>query len=65
MEIQVDTWFPFGRHRQFVIYSAIDDCTRRAYSKAYEHANVLNTKDFINELTRRFPFAIISIRTDQ
>ena len=49
----------------FVIYSWIDDCTRRAYSKAYEHANVLNTKDFINELTRRFPFAIISIRTDQ
>lgn len=65
MEIQVDTWYPFGRHRNFVIYSWIDDCTRRVYSKAYEHANIINTKDFINELIRRFPFAIISIRTDQ
>ncbi len=65
MEIQVDTWYPFGRHRNFVIYSWIDDCTRRVYSKAYEHANIVNTKDFMNELIRRFPFAIISIRTDQ
>lgn len=65
IEIQVDTWYPFGRHRSFVIYSWIDDCTRMVYSKAYEHANIINTKDFINELIRRFPFAIISIRTDQ
>ena len=65
MEIQVDTWYPFGRHRNFVIYSWIDDCTRRVYSKAYEHANIVNTQDFVNELIRRFPFAIISIRTDQ
>jgi len=65
MEIQVDTWYPFGRHRTFVIYSWIDDCTRRVYSKAYENANIINTKDFINELIKKFPFAIISIRTDQ
>jgi len=65
MEIQVDTWYPFGRHRQFVIYSAIDDCTRIAYSKAYENANTENTKDFIKELIRRMPFQIRSIRTDQ
>jgi len=65
MELQVDTWFPFGHHRQFVIYSAIDDCTRIVYSKAYENANTENTKDFIKELIRRFPFAIMSVRTDQ
>ena len=65
MEMQVDTWFPFGRHRQFVIYSAIDDCTRIAYSKVYEHANTENTKDFVKELIRRMPFHIRSIRTDQ
>jgi len=65
MEIQVDAWYPFGYHRKFVIYSAIDDCTRMVYSKAYEHANIESTKDFINELIRRYPFAIISIRTDQ
>lgn len=65
MEMQVDTRYPFGRHRQFVIYSAIDDCTRIAYSKAYENANTENTKDFIKELIRRMPFQIRSIRTDQ
>ena len=65
MEIQVDTWYPFGRHRQFVIYSGIDDCTRMVYSKAYSNANIENTKDFINELLKRYPFAIMSIRTDQ
>jgi putative transposase len=65
IEIQVDAWYPFGRHRKFVIYSWIDDCTRRVYSKAYESANIVNTKDFIDELIRRFPFAIIGIRTDQ
>ena len=64
-EIQVDTWYPFGHHRKFVIYSAIDDCTRFAYSKAYENANIENTKDFINELIKRMPFWIMSIRTDQ
>ena len=65
MEIQVDTWYPFGYHRKFVIYSWIDDCTRIAYSKAYESANIENTKNFINELIRRFPFSIVRIRTDQ
>lgn len=65
MEIQMDTWYPFGRHRKFVIYSCIDDCTRMTYSRAYENANIENTKDFINQLIKRYPFAIISIRTDQ
>jgi len=65
MEIQVDARYPFGYHRKFVIYSCIDDCTRMAYSKAYEHANIESTKDFINEIIKRYPFAIISIRTDQ
>jgi len=65
MEIQVDTWYPFGYHRKFVIYSAIDDCTRMTYSRAYENANIENTRLFIHELIRRYPFAILSIRTDQ
>lgn len=65
MEIQMDTWYPFGYQRKFVIYSCIDDCTRMTYSRVYESANIENTKDFINELVRRYPFAIISIRTDQ
>lgn len=65
MELQMDTWYPFGYHRKFVIYSAIDDCTRIACSKAYETANIESTKDFINELIIRYPFSIVSIRTDQ
>jgi hypothetical protein len=35
------------------------------YSRAYENANIENTKDFINQLIKRYPFAIRSIRTDQ
>ena len=65
MEIQMDTWYPFGYHRKFVIYSCIDDCTRMTYSRAYENANIENTKDFINQLIKRYPFTIMSIRTDQ
>ncbi len=65
MEIQMDTWYPFGYHRKFVIYSCIDDCTRMTYSRAYESANIESTKSFINELIKRYPFAIMSIRTDQ
>lgn len=65
MEIQVDTCYPFGRHRKFVIYDAIDDCTRIVFSKAYESACVENTKSFINELISKMPFSIKSIRTDQ
>lgn len=64
-EMQMDTWYPFWRHRKFVIYSIIDDCTRLAYSKAYESACVENTKDFIKEIIKRFQFNILSIRTDQ
>lgn len=65
MEIQMDTWYPFGRHRKFVIYSCIDDCTRMVYSRAYENANIENTKDFVDRLIKRYPFGIMRIRTDQ
>ena len=65
MELQMDTWYPFWYHRKFVIYSAIDDCTRFAYSRAYDTANIENTKHFIKELIKRMPFWIMSIRTDQ
>lgn len=65
MELQMDTWYPFGRYREFVIYSAIDDCTRFVYSRAYYNANIENTKHFIKELIKRMPFWIMRIRTDQ
>jgi transposase InsO family protein len=64
-EVQVDTWYPFGYHRKFVIYSAIDDCMRMTYSKAYGNANLENSKDFMDEIVRRYPFDIKRVRTDQ
>ncbi len=65
MELQMDTCYPYWRHRKFVVYDAIDDCTRMVFSKVYENANLENTKDFINELIHRMPFSIKAIRTDQ
>lgn len=65
MEIQMDTSFPFGYHRKFVIYGAIDDCTRIVYSKVYNSACLENTRKFIKEIVKRFPFWISKIRTDQ
>jgi len=57
--------FPFGRHRRFVIYDGLDDCTRIVFSKAYENACIESTRNFIDELIRRMPFTIKAIRTDQ
>lgn len=64
-ELQVDTSFPFWRHRKVVIYSAIDDCTRKVYSKAYKRHTLSSTKKFMKELIERCPFQIKRIRTDQ
>jgi hypothetical protein len=61
----MDTSYPFGRHRKFVVYDAIDDCTRIVFSKTYESACLESTKDFIQELIHRMPFSIKTIRTDQ
>jgi transposase InsO family protein len=35
------------------------------YSKAYEHANLESTKDFMEEIIRRYPCDIQRVRTDQ
>lgn len=64
-ELQVDTSFPFWRHRKVVIYSAIDDCTRKVFSKAYRRHTLNSTKRFMKELVERCPFKIEAIRTDQ
>jgi len=48
-----------------VIYTAIDDCTRKVYSKTYRNRNIENTKDFIEELLKRCRFKVKAIRTDQ
>jgi putative transposase len=64
-ELQMDTSYPYGRHRKFVIYSAIDDCTRIVYTRAYENANLENTKDFMEYILSHRKSKVSRIRTDQ
>lgn len=64
-EVQIDTSFPYGRKRKFVIYSAIDDCTRKVFCKSYERHWIRSTKRFLKDLIEYYPFQIKSIRTDQ
>jgi len=61
----MDTSFPYGRKRNLVIYSAIDDCTRKVYSKAYRRHGLNSTKRFIADLRRKSEYTIETIRTDQ
>lgn len=64
-EVQLDTSFPYGRRRKLVIYSAIDDCTRKVYSKAYRRHWLHSTKRFLTELRKKSEYNIEAIRTDQ
>lgn len=64
-ELQVDTSFPFGYQRKFVVYSAIDDCSRLVYSRVCDGATSKNSIQFMQELIRKTPFRIERIRTDQ
>lgn len=45
VQVQVDTSFPYWRKRNLVIYSAIDDCTRKVYSRAYRRHCWVQRKD--------------------
>jgi len=64
-ELQMDTTYPFGYKQNKVIYTIIDDATRWAFAWSYEIANADNTVDFVDKVTRRAPFPIRKIRTDQ
>jgi transposase InsO family protein len=64
-ELQMDTKYPFGYKQGKVIYTIIDDASRWAFVWTYDKANAINTEDFIERATKRAPFAIQKIRTDQ
>lgn len=64
-EVQLDTSFPFWYQRKFVVYSAIDDCTRIVRAKAYTSANLENTIDFVKHLREKTLINIKAFRTDQ
>jgi transposase InsO family protein len=64
-ELQVDTSFPFWRHRKIVIYTAIDDATRSIYTRAYEWYWIEQSQDFAIRVSQQFWVHIQTVRTDQ
>ncbi len=63
-ELQLDGSYPFGRERDIVAFSAIDDCSRFVYVRLYEHEDDSSAISFVTELVRRVPFHITRIRVD-
>lgn len=64
-EIQMDTFYPFGRSRKLVSFDAIDDCSRWPESKLYEDRTEENAIRFLHYIVSRIPFTIRVIRTDR
>lgn len=64
-ELQIDTSFPFGRGKDVVVYTSIDDCSRYQFSRAYTNREAKTTLLFMKELIAKSPFPIQWIRTDQ
>ena len=63
--IQMDIKIIGGyRPNGFVQYSAIDDATRIKVTKLYRERSTTNSLDFVVHITKRLPFKISSIRTD-
>lgn len=64
-EMQMDTFYPFGRSRKLVSFDAIDDCSRWPESKLYEQRTEANAINFLHYLVARTPFIIRAIHTDR
>lgn len=64
-EIQMDTFYPFGRSRKLVSFDAIDDCSRWPESRLYGTREEKNAIHFLHYLVTRSPFTIRVIRTDR
>lgn len=64
-EIQMDSFYPFGRSRKLVSFDAIDDCSRWPESKLYEQRTEANAIHFLHYLVARSPFVIRVVRTDR
>ena len=63
-ELQLDGSYPFGRERDLVAFSAIDDCSRYVYVRLYEHEDADSAIDFVTQLVKRAPFHITRLRVD-
>ena len=64
-EVQMDTFYPFGRSRRLVGFDAIDDHSRWPESRLYETREEKNAIHFLHYLVARSPFRIRAIRTDR
>jgi transposase InsO family protein len=50
--------------KKYYQFTAIDDCTRYRVLRIYDHNNVKNAADFINQVKQALPFAIKQVQTD-
>jgi transposase InsO family protein len=50
--------------KKYYQFTAIDDCTRFRVLRIYDHNNVQNATDFVNQVKKVLPFAIKQIQTD-
>lgn len=64
-EVQVDTFYPFGRARKVVLFNAIDDCSRWPESKVFGRRTEANAVAFLRFLVSRAPYRIRAVRTDR
>ena len=63
-ELQMDACYPYGRSRDLVEFDAIDDCSRFVFAKVYPKENDDCAIEFVQELIKRAPFRIQSLRVD-
>jgi transposase InsO family protein len=63
-ELQLDASYPFGRSRDIVCFSAIDDCSRYVLGKMFDRDNARNAIRLIDYCIARAPFRIKRIRVD-
>lgn len=62
-EVQIDATEPFGKGKGWSL-AAVDDFSRYSYARLQAKNNSRLAGDFLKELTRRYPFQIVSVRVD-
>ncbi|TSC97561.1 MAG: Integrase catalytic subunit [Candidatus Peregrinibacteria bacterium Greene1014_49] len=63
-EIQMDTSFPWGRAAKRVCFDCLDDRSRFAVARLYEHCDQDSSIAFLQHVIAHAPFIIRAIRTD-
>lgn len=63
-ELQMDGCYPYGRAKKLVSFDAVDDCSRFAFGRYYEHEDADSAIDFITRVVDKAPFRIQKVRVD-